>query len=188
MNMRIIAGEFKNHLLMAPKGIITRPTSAKLRESVFNICQHYVEGANFLDLFAGSGAMGIEALSRGAVGAVFIDQSAEAVRCIQSNLNRLKLEEKGKVLRGDIWKALDRLVKEEKFFDIIYIDPPYKIGETLDLWKRMETFLPALLAKGGVLFVEQAKGSVEPSLPNLQSVNSRQMGAAVLHQFQKEES
>lgn len=186
--MRIIAGKYKNHPLNAPKGLATRPTSSKLREAVFNICQHHVDEANFLDVFAGSGAMGIEALSRGAAAAVFIDQSVESFRCIQENLERLKLQALGKVLRGDVWKMFEKLAKEGKRFEIIYIDPPYSLGAQPDFWSRLGGLLSILITDDGILFVEQGKGSEAPVFDQFETINSRQMGAAVLHQFQKEGS
>ena len=89
--MRIIAGSRKGHTIQAPKGLDTRPTSDRVRENVFNIVAPWVEGARVLDLYAGSGAMGLEALSRGAEAAVFVESDAEAVRAIERNLDKLGL-------------------------------------------------------------------------------------------------
>src|SRR5436305_1632219 len=101
--MRIIAGTFKNRRLIAPKGDATRPTTEQLRESLFNICQHYLEGAHFLDLFAGSGAMGLEALSRGASYATFVDNNKESVGYIHANVEALKVGGHSKVICGDVF-------------------------------------------------------------------------------------
>src|SRR5437016_10865163 len=95
--MRIIAGEFKKAKILTPKGDATRPTQGRLREAVFNICQHEIIGANFLDICAGSGAMGLEALSRNAKSATFIDNSREAVQTISDNIKNFQLESKTKV-------------------------------------------------------------------------------------------
>jgi len=189
--MRIIAGLLKNHPIAAPKGAGTRPTSSKLREAVFNICQHSVEGSNFLDLFAGSGAMGLEALSRGAASAAFIEQNAEALRCINHNLEHLKLNTCSQVLRGDVWKMLEKLSKQNKPFQIIYADPPYNLSAQSQFWERLGEMITSsgLLEDRGMLFLEQAKGVPMPALesPHLFLVSSRKMGAATLLQFQKRE-
>lgn len=190
--MRIIAGAFKNQILSAPKGLTTRPTSSMLRGAVFNICSHKVEDSNFLDLFAGSGAMGIEALSRGAAKAVFIDQSLEAMKCIKQNLEKLKIQDQGQVLRGDIWKMLDKLVRDGTTFQLIYVDPPYSLGEKKDFWEQLGKIVmtTTLLDENGMLFIEQGKDSPKPDLEgnNLKLISSRNMGAATLHQYQKQEA
>src|SRR5262249_40855980 len=110
--MRIISGIYKNRILASPKGLTTRPTSEKLRGALFNICQSYVEGAVFLDLFAGSGAMGIEALSRGAASSTFIDDDRESIRCIKANLESFHIQAQAHVLKGDVFESVDKLIKQ----------------------------------------------------------------------------
>ena len=148
--MRILAGKYKNRLLKSPKGQKTRPTLSKVRESIFNILQNQIEGAKFLDLFAGSGAMGIEALSRGAESSVFVERDRNAVTCIKENLQALKIETS--VFQMDVKTALKFLTKHSYSFDIIYLDPPYglDIQPILDL-------VPPLLTSEGVLILEQGK-------------------------------
>src|SRR5437016_2817435 len=121
--MRIIAGKFKSRHLKArpPAGI--RPTSDKLRETLFNILGARVEGATFLDGCAGVGAIGIEAISRGAALVCFVDQSRKATQAIRENLESLEIEEGFKILEMDIAKALNTLNTP---FDIAFIDPPYE--------------------------------------------------------------
>src|SRR5437016_7699125 len=111
--MHIIGGRYRNRTIAAPKGLATRPTSGALRESLFNICQHYIEGARFLDLFAGSGAMGLEALSRGAGHAFFIDNSRDAVNCLKGNAKKLLVEEQVTIRYGDVFQILERLASEK---------------------------------------------------------------------------
>ncbi|MBP9841426.1 MAG: 16S rRNA (guanine(966)-N(2))-methyltransferase RsmD [Simkaniaceae bacterium] len=119
--MRLTGGIFKNRLLKSPKGQSTRPTSEKLRQAVFNILQHKIEGATFLDLFAGSGAMGLEALSRGALKATFVENHPEALKALYANIAALELQESSQVISQNAKKILPKLGS----FDIIYVDPPY---------------------------------------------------------------
>jgi len=131
MSLKINGGVFRGISLDSPSGTKTRPTSNMLREAVFNICQHKVQNARFLDLFAGTGAMGLEALSRGAVHATFIENDRNALACIKKNTQKLSLESAVSILPLDVMSGLKKC--EGKTFDMIYIDPPY--GEK-DLEKR----------------------------------------------------
>jgi 16S rRNA (guanine966-N2)-methyltransferase len=185
--MRIVAGINKNQSISTPKGMATRPTSGRLRAAVFNICQMYIEGAEFLDLFAGSGAMGLEALSRGASQVTFIDTSKDSILCVQKNLEHMKHEKHAKVYCGDVLQILDRLNSLEKQFDIVYVDPPYDAAESYakGILNLMED--SPLLKKGGVLFFEVPKivHLEEIPLEKLKILSSRQMGRSILYQFQK---
>ena len=122
MSLRIIGGTFRNRPIKSPKGDRTRPTSAMMRKAVFDICQPFIEDAAFLDLFAGSGAMGIEAISRGASHATFVDKDKHALDCILTNLKDLDIEAQCTVIAGAVPQAFKRLKNP---FDIVYIDPPY---------------------------------------------------------------
>ncbi|MCB1110478.1 MAG: RsmD family RNA methyltransferase, partial [Chlamydiia bacterium] len=115
--MRLTGGFLKNHSLKTPKGVATRPTSEKLRQSVFNICQHAIKDAHFLDLFAGSGAMGIEALSRGAAEATFIEKNPSALKALRENLMDLDLSPLATLHAGDVLTLLKKL--KGKTFDLI---------------------------------------------------------------------
>ena len=112
MTLRIIAGAYKGRLLKTPKGPSTRPTQGMLREAVFNICQNEIEGARFLDLFAGSGAMAFEALSRGASRIILVEENRNAIACIRENLSLLKAEERAALLPVKAARALQLLSKE----------------------------------------------------------------------------
>lgn len=181
--LHVIGGTFRNRALKAPKGDQTRPTTAILRKAVFDILRPYMEGATFLDLFAGSGAMGIEALSNGASHATFVDQNREAIRCINDNLNSLKLEEQSKVIQGNVMTVLKRLKTP---FDIIYCDPPYDQAE---LHLEILPFLDesSLIQSASRILLEEAY----PSKLNLDSIplkklihkDSRHFGKSLLHQF-----
>jgi 16S rRNA (guanine966-N2)-methyltransferase len=127
--MRIVAGTLRGKKLHAPRGRLIRPTADRLRETVFNILGAPATGAAVvLDLFAGTGALGIEALSRGARLAVFVDNHREAVDLIQRNLNACRLENRGRILRWDIRQNLNGLRSLAPPFDLIFMDPPYGHG------------------------------------------------------------
>ena len=125
--MRVIAGEARRLKLIAPRGLDTRPTGDKIKETLFNILQPYLYDSVFLDLFAGSGAIGIEALSRGAKSATFIEKDKEALKCIRANLENTHMTEKSEVLGMDVISFLHTLNTREKF-DIVFMDPPYRQG------------------------------------------------------------
>ncbi len=124
--IRVIAGSARSLKLMTPPGEHTRPTQDRIRETIFNILQDDVPGSVFLDLFSGSGAIGIEALSRGASHAYFIENSKEALSCIRENLAHTHLEKGATVLAGDVFSQLYSV--HEKAVDLVYIDPPYEGG------------------------------------------------------------
>lgn len=152
--MRVIAGSARSILLETPAGKDTRPTTDRIKETLFNILQPYVPGATVLDLFAGSGGLGIEALSRGAEYACFVDMSREAVRCITGNVKRARLDEKSDVLLMDYRNALLRLNTMGKSFDLIFLDPPY--GKELE-YQALEMLSETnLLAEDALVVVETA--------------------------------
>ncbi len=126
--MRIIAGAFRGRLLRAPKGNRIRPTIDKVRESIFNIIAAEVAGAKVLDLFAGTGAMGLEALSRGAQFCCFADQGEEAVRLIRENIQLCGVQDRSRIIPGSAASAIRRLGSENELFDLIFMDPPYGKG------------------------------------------------------------
>lgn len=120
--MRIVAGKHRSRIINAPSGINTRPSLDKTRESIFNIIAPYVYDARVLDIFAGSGALGLEAISRGAKEATFVDKDANSINCIKQNINLLKENEKCIVINDD-YKVISSLNQ----FDIILLDPPYEL-------------------------------------------------------------
>lgn len=124
--MRVIAGSARRLQLVTVPGMDTRPTTDKYKETLFNILQPRIGGCRFLDLFAGSGAIGIEALSRGAASCVFVENSRRAISCIRQNLAHTHLEENAVVMQSDVMAALGRLEREKHSFDIVFLDPPYR--------------------------------------------------------------
>lgn len=125
--MRVIAGSARSMPLRTIEGMQTRPTQDRIKETLFNIIQADVPDARFLDLFAGSGSVGIEALSRGAREAVFVENSKAAVSCIRDNLEFTKLSDRAVVMECDAVTAVNRLTGKG-VFDVIYMDPPYNCG------------------------------------------------------------
>ena len=126
--MRVIAGTARRIELKTPKGPGPRPTTDRIKETLYNILAPYLADCFFLDLFAGSGGIGIEALSRGASEAVFVDQDPEAAACIRENLQKTHLEDRGRVMESSALTALRRLEGNGRVFDIIFMDPPYGMG------------------------------------------------------------
>jgi 16S rRNA (guanine966-N2)-methyltransferase len=126
--MRIIAGRFRSRPLEAPAGLATRPTSDRLRETLFNVLAPRIEGAAFLDLYAGSGAVGIEALSRGAAQVTFVERAPVALKVLRANLDRLGLREGFRIHSGSVGSFLRR-PRAGAGFDVVFLDPPYDASE-----------------------------------------------------------
>lgn len=158
--MRVIAGSRKGHKLVAPRGLETRPTSDRVRENIFNLVGP-VDDAKVLDLFAGSGALGIEALSRGAASAVFVEHDADAVRTIEQNLDRLRLTG-ARIVRADVVRTLAQEATSGAKYDLVLIDPPY--GMFTEIQPRLARHLPSLLAADGLLVFE-TDSRTQPELP-----------------------
>lgn len=123
--MRVIAGTARRTQLKTPEGLDTRPTTDRIKETLFNMLQPYICECRFLDLFSGSGAIGIEALSRGADRTVFLEQKDEPVRCIKENLKNTRLEDKAELIKADVIVGLKQLEAKKEYFDIVFMDPPY---------------------------------------------------------------
>ena len=155
--MRVISGTARRTQLVAPRGSNTRPTSDRAKEGLFNVIQAHIPGASFLDLFCGSGAIGIEALSRGAELAVFVDSSREAILACRENLKKTKLDHRAEVHWLDARQALKLFEK----FDIIFIDAPYD-APIADIVKRA-----SLLLQGGIIVIETDKAFQVEDLDNM---------------------
>ncbi|MFN2925752.1 16S rRNA (guanine(966)-N(2))-methyltransferase RsmD [Lachnospiraceae bacterium YH-ros2228] len=137
--MRVIAGKYRSRLLDTPKGMNTRPTTDRIKETLFNILSNRLPGASFLDLFAGSGQMAIEAISRGARYACLVDSSRDAQDCIRKNIERLGIEEETDLIGQDALSAIRTMPKQH--FDLVFLDPPYrdeKEGEILSALAESE--------------------------------------------------
>lgn len=135
--MRVIAGSARSMPLKTIEGLDTRPTTDRIKETLFNILQTDISGAKFLDLYSGSGAIGIEALSRGALISYFVENNKAALECIRDNLKFTKLSDKGVVMESDVVSAVRRLAGKE-VFDIVFMDPPYKLEEETTVMKAIK--------------------------------------------------
>jgi 16S rRNA (guanine966-N2)-methyltransferase len=171
--MRIIAGSHRGHRITAPRGRDTRPTSDRVRENAFNLIGP-VDDADVLDLFAGSGAMGLEALSRGAASATFVESDRDACRTIGANLDKLRLQ--GTVLCQDAVRAV---ASERRSYDLVLCDPPYDFDAG-----RLAPHLARLLNPDGVLVWETAGRDDAPDVPGLEQRTSRRYGTARLTLFE----
>ena len=162
--MRVIAGSAKRTQLRTVEGLDTRPTTDRIKETLFNMLAPSLYDCRFLDLFAGSGAIGIEALSRGAEHAVFVEQSRKAMDCIRENLRNTHLEDRAETIQMDVLSALKRLEGRQSF-DYIFMDPPYD-----HKWeKQVLAYLKesALLADDGVIIIEASKETEVEDLGSL---------------------
>jgi 16S rRNA (guanine(966)-N(2))-methyltransferase RsmD len=155
--MRVIAGHAHGRRLKAPRGLATRPTSARARESIFSRLQVRLdfEGVRVLDLFAGSGSLGCEALSRGAASATFVDSSRAAVRSIEMNLGAMSMTDRSRVLATDVFRALESLHTENAQFNLVFVDPPYKNDISNAVVERLGRL--KLIAPEGWIVVGQSK-------------------------------
>ncbi len=154
--MRIIGGQARGRTLAAPPGARTRPTQDYVRESLFNIIRLHVEGARVLDLFAGTGALSLEAISRGAGEAVLVDSDRAACEAIRANIERVGAAERCRLLRMDYRQAMDALAAQGRAFDLAFLDPPYRMENTGEICAAL--YERALLAQDCLLVVEHRRG------------------------------
>lgn len=150
--MRVVSGNYKGRQLKAVPGVTTRPTTDKVKEAIFNMVGPYFEGGIALDLFAGSGGLGIEALSRGMERCIFVDREAKAIQTIHKNLEACHAVDASEVYRNDAERALKAIIKRELKFRLIFLDPPYK-------QQKLKTLINAvsendLLQQGGFIVTE----------------------------------
>ena len=173
--MRVIAGRYGGRRLQAPRGRTTRPTSDRVREALFSMLGD-IGGAAVLDLFAGSGALGIEALSRGAASAVFVEQHAAALKALRTNLGALELSEPAiKLLPTDASRALRSARERRETYDLIFVDPPY--GDAQAWARELSVALPPLLAPAARVVVESdRRAPLELDAPELETGQQRRYG------------
>lgn len=173
--MRVIAGSARRLLLKTPAGTNTRPTTDRIKETLFNMLQRELGGRVFLDLFAGSGGIGIEALSRGAKHACFADSSREAIACVRENLTHTKLADRATVYAMDAGAALSRMSAEKRKFDIVFLDPPYGKGLEFEALSTLRRY--GLLAEDATVIVETALGTT--GRPNKESADHPDGGSTM---------
>ena len=177
--LRIIAGEMKSRKLKAPEGMETRPTADKVREALFSILAFRVSGARVLDLYGGSGALALEALSRGAAFAVINDQSMKACRVIRENVETLRCADRVRLMRMADLAAIAELERQGTAFDLIFLDPPYR----MDGSAVCERLGRKLLAADGLIVVEHSRETPPETPPCLRLADRRAYGVTGLSFF-----
>ena len=191
LNVRIISGKRRGYKLLPPVGDNTRPTTDRVKESLFNIIQMRFPCLNILDLFAGSGALGIEALSRGAAHAVFVEHDAEAYNVVRKNLLGSGFDADASLYKADSLKFLDGLYlggfaaesKSENKFDIIFLDPPYNKGLLKPTLEKIYSY--SLLSDNGIIVVETEAGGEDITDTKFNIIKSAKYGKTVITIMQR---
>ena len=179
--LRVIAGEMRSRKLKAPEGMDTRPTADRVKEALFSIIQARLYGARVLDLYAGSGALALEAISRGADSAVLVDCATKACQAIQENIDTLNCGDRARLLRMKDTAALGALQARGDKFDLIFLDPPYR----MDTAPVCRAILEAgLLRPGGMIVIEHGRETPPHIDPALTMTDHREYGAAGLGFYQ----
>ena len=179
--MRVISGTARGTRLKTPDGLQTRPTSDRVKEAVFSIIQFEIQGSRFLDLFGGSGQMGIEALSRGAVSATIVDGRREACKLIQENLRLSRLFDRAKVVQSDYLAYLDRC---KETYDLIFLDPPYAEVFLENSLKKISEI--DILSDRGIIICERPEDkALEIELPGLVRGKDYRYGKTWITLFRK---
>lgn len=180
--MRIIAGSAKKRVLTVPRGWTGRPTADRVKESLFNILGELVLESRFLDLFAGTGNVGIEALSRGARKAVFVEQDRRAVQAVNKNLDLTGFSQCATVLSQDVITAIKWLAAKKETFDLIFLDPPYGYGHEVTVVSQLGS--SKLLTSEGLVVAESSKREVLPgTIGNLKLFRQEKYGDTMLSFF-----
>lgn len=177
--MRVISGTARGHKLKCLEGMNTRPTTDRIKESLFNIIAGYIRDAYVLDMFAGTGALGIEALSRGAEFAVFVDQSHAASNVIRDNLVHTKLDHQSKIHTTSWNDFIEKIYVNDRKFDVIFMDPPYEKGFIIPVTQRI--WEKNMLSENGLLVIERDKEDEIPKvIGGLEVYREQQYGRTVL--------
>ncbi|MGB9779249.1 16S rRNA (guanine(966)-N(2))-methyltransferase RsmD [Caldanaerobacter sp.] len=183
--MRVISGSLKGRKINSLVGEEVRPTSDRVKEALFNILMGRIESSVFLDLFAGTGNVGIEALSRGAEFCYFVDKNLSSIRCIIENINKLNLKPFCRILHMDAFVALDMFHKKGIKFDIIFLDPPYHQNLSEKALKRIASL--EVLKEGGVVVAEiHKREELKERYGNLKKVKENRYGETILVFYEEE--
>jgi len=174
--MRVIAGKFKGRQLFSPKDEAVRPTTDRIKENIFNLIQFRVSGARFLDLFGGSGAMSVEAVSRGAMRVVTVDHARDSLALIKKNFEKVGIGKEGQIMDADYAVAIERLKGDP--FDIIFCDPPYHAGFYEDILRKIGE--KELLSDGGILVFEHATEREIPLTDGWEALDCRKYGSVTV--------
>jgi 16S rRNA (guanine966-N2)-methyltransferase len=178
--LRIIAGEFRGRKLLAPEGDVTRPITDRVKQSLFDILSPRIEGARVYDLFAGTGSMGLECLSRGAMGATFFEADRSAAVRLRKNIVVLGLAERSRVVAGDLFKWFEKAPPDAGAVELIFLDPPYRfLKERPEDLKQLGQRLSAMLADEGIVTFRHAAED-ELVLPGLSCRDRREYGGMTI--------
>ena len=184
--MRVISGKVRGLKLDTPKNDDVRPTTDRVKESLFNIINPYVIDSNVLDLFAGTGSLGIECLSRGALSATFVDVSKDSINIVKSNVKKARVENESTILNLDFKTAIDRLNVQNKKFDIIFMDPPYYKNMFIDALSNIDK--SDLLSEDGIIVVEHdTKDKFIDKIGRLEKSKEKKYGNTTLTFYKLEE-
>lgn len=182
--MRISGGEFGGRTLRTPKGESTRPTSGMVRESLFNILAPRIADARFLDLFAGCGSVGLEALSRGAAFAEFVEKGRPALDCLRGNIATLGVTEQTSVLPVPVERALDQLARSGERFDIVFLDPPFAdVQAYVQVFERVS----GILSEEGIVVAQHdARVTLPDTIGEITRYRLRPIGDNALSFYQRQ--
>ena len=186
MTLRVISGKARGLKLDTPKNQDVRPTTDRVKESLFNMINSYIMDSNILDLFAGTGSLGIECLSRGAKNCVFVDKSKDSINIVRSNVKKARVENESTILNVDFKDAVKRLSTQNQKFDVIFMDPPYYENMFIECLKSIDEF--NLLDEDGIIVVEHdTKDLFEDSIGRLNKSREKKYGNTTLTFYKLEE-
>ena len=184
MSLKILSGKYKNRPILTSPRTELRPTKGVLRQAVFNICQNEIESCHFLDCFAGSGAMGFEALSQGASFVTFIEKDKDSCKAIYKTSQNLHVQNQISIISLEVFEALKRI---KGTYSIVYIDPPYSIEENMVSLIMEALSKDELLSRDALIFLEMPFGKKRMNEPykfsHFNSINTRKSGRSLLHEF-----
>ena len=183
--MRVISGQCKGKRLFSVKGLNLRPTSDRVREAIFDILQDQIEGRQVLDLFAGTGALGIEALSRGAGRAVFVEESPRSLTVLRKNIEECRVKDRAQVLAREVKTGIKILEDKGDSFQIIFLDPPYGQGFVPKTLKALAA--SSIVSPDTLIVAEHAATDPILSIPHLERVDERKYGGTLVSFFQTQE-
>ena len=183
--LRIISGERKGRVIQTLEGINTRPTSDRVKESLFNILMFKISNSSVLDLFSGSGNLGMESLSRGAKDAVFVEKNSAAHKVLRQNCKTLEYLDKAQLIHNDVIRAINQLSKEEKSFDIVFMDPPYNEGLEVPTITALNE--ADLVKEDGIIVVEHLyQNHLPQTVGNFVQYNTRKYRGTAISFYRKE--
>ena len=187
--MRIIAGDWRGRKLLAPEGDSTRPITDRVKQSVFDILTPRIAGSRVFDCFAGTGSLGLEALSRGAADAVFFESDASAVARLRKNISEFKADDRGRVVAVDLFRWFENQSGSKVRADIVFLDPPYRFltERSADLKRLAKTVAERHLAAGGVVVLRRSMRD-DLDLPPLQRYDLRAYGSMAVELLTRPES